>query len=105
PGLPRAEELAGAAQPQVHFRDGEAVIRFHQRADSLAGGVVQPLRDQDAIALLAAAADSPAELMQLRQTVALGLLDQHHGRVGNVYADLDYSGRNQNLDLPLLKAF
>ena len=35
--------------------------------------------------------------MQLREPEALGLLDQHHGRVRHVHAHFDNRGRNQNL--------
>ena len=37
-----------------------------------------------------AAADPPAQLVQLRDAVALGVLDEHHGRVRDVDADLDH---------------
>src|SRR3712207_3762701 len=40
-GLPRAENLAGAAQPQVLLRDPEAVIGLAHQAQSGAGGLAQ----------------------------------------------------------------
>ena len=44
-----------------------------------------------------AAADPAAQLVQLRDPEALGVLDQHHGRVGHVDADLDHGRRDQHL--------
>ena len=46
-----------------------------------------------------AAPDTPAELVQLREAEALGVLDQHHRRVRHVHADLDHRRRHQHVDL------
>ena len=46
-----------------------------------------------------AAADPAAQLVQLRDAVAVGLLDHHHRRVRHVDADLDHAGRDQHVDL------
>ena len=104
PGLLRAEEFAGAAEFQIHLGNVEAVGRFDQRADALPRGVVQLLGDQDAVALRRAAAHPAAELVELGEAEALGLLDHHHGGVGNVHADLDYGGGHQDLQLACLEA-
>ena len=42
--------------------------------------------------------------MQLRQSVTLGLLDQHDGSIRNVDADFDHRGAHQDLDRALLEA-
>ena len=44
-----------------------------------------------------AAADAPAQLVQLRDAVALGVLDEHHGRVRHVDADLDDRRRHEHV--------
>jgi hypothetical protein len=44
-----------------------------------------------------AAADPAAELMQLRDPVAVGVLDQHHGGVGHVDPHLDHRGGNEHV--------
>ena len=44
------------------------------------------------------AADPTAELVKLRQAEAVGVLDDHHGGLGDVKADLDERGRHQNGD-------
>ena len=40
-----------------------------------------------------------AQLVQLRKTEALGMLDHHQRCVGHVDTDLDDGGRNQHIDL------
>ena len=44
-----------------------------------------------------APSDPAPELVQLREAEALGVLDQHHGRVRNVDADLDHRRRDQQV--------
>ena len=45
-------------------------------------------------------ADPPAQLVQLREPEAVGILDDHDRGVGNVDADLDHGGRHEHIDLP-----
>ena len=47
-----------------------------------------------------AATDTPAQLMELGEAEAFGVLDQHHGRVRNVDADLDHGGRDEDIGPP-----
>ena len=58
---------------------------------------------QDAIRLRRSAPNAPAQLVKLRQTETLGMLDHHHGRIGHIHAYLDHRGRHQNLQLAFLK--
>ena len=53
------------------------------------------LVEQQAGRALGAAADAAAQLVQLRQPEALGVLDHHHGRLRHVDADLDHRGGDQ----------
>ena len=96
PRLPGPEELAGAAQLQVHFGNVKPVGGFHQRPDARARHVAHLFGHQDAVALRRAAAYAPAKLVQLRQSEALGLLDRHHAGVGYVHAHLNNGGRDQD---------
>ena len=41
--------------------------------------------------------------MELSQAEALGTVDEHDGRVGNVDADFDDARRHQEVNVPLLK--
>ena len=45
--------------------------------------------DEQAVRLLGAPADAAAELVELREPEAVGLLDDHHRRVRHVHADFD----------------
>ena len=86
--LPRAEEVAGPAQAQVLLGYFEAVVYVrHGRKPLLRLGVFR-VRDEDAVALVPAAADAPAQLVELAQAEALGVLDYHQRRVRDVDADL-----------------
>ena len=55
--------------------------------------------EQQAQRRVLAAADAPAQLVQLGDPVALGVLDEHHGRVGHVDADLDHRRRDEHVGL------
>ena len=67
---------------------------------ALAAGLGQGLReDQDAGRLVRAAADPPAQLVQLGEAEALGVLDDHQAGVGHVHAHLDHRGGHQHLEL------
>ena len=76
-GLARAEHLAGPAQLEVLLRDAKPSLvsrstPSRSRASSDSGALVQ----QHAARRLRAAADAAAQLMQLRQAHALGILDR-----------------------------
>src|SRR5262249_50261888 len=65
--LSRAEELARAAQFEIEFRDLEAVLRAHHRAQSfitLLGHALRVRRHEDAIGPRRATPDAPAQLME-----------------------------------------
>ena len=53
--------------------------------------------EQDAERLVLAAAHAAAELVELREAVALGPLDDHHRRVRHVDPDLDHAGRDEHV--------
>src|SRR2546423_7818108 len=41
--------------------------------------------------------DAAPELVQLRQTKALGVFNYHHARIGNIDADLEHSRADQRM--------
>src|SRR4029077_14578308 len=49
-------------------------------------------------------ADAAAKLVELGEAETLGVLDDHYGGVGNVYADFDHGGGHQDLDFVFAKA-
>ena len=98
--LPDAEHVAFAAQPQILLRDPEAVGGFADHLQPRLRHFAQRLViEQQAGRGLRAAADPAAQLMQLREAKALGVLDHHDGRGRHVDADLDHGGRDQQADL------
>ena len=81
PALAGAEHLAGAAQPQVLLGDPEAVLGRAQHLEPGARGGAERLAvEQQAARRPRAAADPAAQLMQLGEAEALGVLDHHHRR-------------------------
>ena len=84
--LADAEHLPLAAQLEVDLGELEAVAVLAQRAQ--AARLLGP--EEQAQRLVLAAADPPAQLVQLGDAVALGVLDDHHGGVRDVDADLDH---------------
>src|SRR6185295_1618607 len=77
-GLARAEKLAGTANQQVLARDLETVRDLIDHLESLARRVGHRLLEQQyAGAFRCTAAHASPELMQLRKTEALGVLDDH----------------------------
>ena len=103
PGLARAEQLALAAQLEVALGELEAVGRARRappggrRAVSVSSS--RRARDEQAVRLLRAAADAAAQLVQLGEPEAVGLLDDHDRRVRDVDADLDHGRRDEHVEL------
>ncbi len=100
--LARPEQLAAAAQVEVDLGELEAVGRRDERLEPLLRRLGQLLlrpRDEEAVRLLGSAPDAAAELVQLSETEAVGLLDDHHGRVRDVDADLDHGRRDEHVEL------
>ena len=95
--LARAQHFARAAQAQVLLGDAEAVLGFaHDREPRLGRLAERLLIEQQAGRLAAAAPDAAAQLVQLRQAEALGMLDHHDRGLGHVDADFDHGGGHQD---------
>jgi len=107
-GLAGAEEFAGTALLEVEFREFEAVLRGDQGVEagfSLLGDTVAGLSGyQDAIAFGGATSDAPAELVELGEAEALGVVDDHDRGVGDVDANFDDGGGDEDVDLATLEA-
>jgi hypothetical protein len=95
-GLARPDQIAHSPLLQVQLGDVEAVLRRREGAQPVEA---RPIAQENAIALLCTPADPAAELVQLSEPEALGMLHQHHRRVGHVDAHLDHRGGHQDLDL------
>src|SRR4029079_18774659 len=88
-----AEKLSLPAQLQVNLGERKAVVRVDERLQAplcILGELLLGPRDEETVGLLGAAADAPAQLVQLGKAEAVGLLDDHDRRVRDVDADLDH---------------
>ena len=101
--LPLAEQIAHAAKPQILARDLESVFGLNEH--------LQPLRnlgthvaEQDAIGLLRTAADAAAQLVQLRETEPLRMLDRASPSRWHVDPDFDHRRGDEQVDLAVAKA-
>ena len=95
--LAGAEHVALAAQAKVLLGDAEAVLGRAQDLDPRLRRLAErPLVEQEAARPPGAAADPPAQLMELREAEPLGVLDDHDRGLGHVDADLDDRGRDQD---------
>ena len=52
-----------------------------------------------------AASDAAAQLVELREAEALGVFDDHQSGVGNVHADFDHGGGDEDLDFVAAELF
>ena len=86
----------GPRSSEILLGEREAVAALGDRLEARPRLVGQRrLIQQHAVARVGAAADAPAQLVQLRQPEALGVLDDDHRRVRHVDADLDHRRRHQ----------
>src|SRR5207249_11480302 len=100
--LPRAEQLSAAAKLEIDFRQLESVRRRDESLeprDGRVGELFARARDQEAVRLLSGTSDSPAQLMQLRETETIRFLHDHDRRVRDVDADLDHGRRDEDVEL------
>src|SRR5262245_55521055 len=80
-GLPRAKNVAFPAQPEIFLGDAKAVLGLaHDVEPGLGGFTQRSLVEEEAGRVLAAAPDPPAQLMELREPEAFGMLDHHTRR-------------------------
>ena len=98
--LLRAFQVAGSAQLQVGFGNAEAVVRLAHDVDALARVLRQLIGgDEDAERLVGAAPHTAPQLVQLRESEALGVEDDHDRGVGHVHAHLDDRRGHEHLRL------
>ena len=104
-GLAGAEKFAGAAQEEIGFGDFESVGGADHGFETGAGLVGHAHRsDEDAVGFRGAAADASTKLVQLREAEAFGVFDDHDGGVGNVDADFDDRGGDEDLHFVFAEA-
>src|SRR4029077_19540269 len=100
--LTLAKQITHSANAQIGARDLEAVVGRTEYSQSI-GGLRADVPEQDAEGLLGATPDPAAELVKLRETESLGVLDEHHRRVRHVDSHFDHRRRNEDVDLSIAK--
>ena len=110
--LSHAEEFSRTPDPEILLRDDEAVGRLDQRLQPSPGGrgplLVRrtrrlPRHQQQAGRSLWSPPYPATQLMQLRQSETIRVLDHHHGRVRHIHAHLDHRRRDEEMNLSRLK--
>src|SRR6202011_3662020 len=77
PRLTRAEELAGPAELEIHLGDLEPVIGLRHRREAPLAAAARRCRQEDAEALEGPPPHAAAELVELGEPEALGVLHEH----------------------------
>ncbi len=104
-GLASAEEFAGAALLEVEFGEFEAVLGCDQRVETCFGLFGDAIAGhQYAEAFGCSASDAAAELVHLGEAEPFCVVDDHDGGVGDVDADLDDGGGDEDVDLAAVEA-
>src|SRR5690606_5996738 len=90
--LLRTGQIARPAQFQVYFGNFEPIIgAYHGLQPEFAVLTDFAARHQDAVRLLGTTPHAPPQLVELRQTESLGILNDHYRRVGHVYPYFNHS--------------
>src|SRR5207253_5882263 len=95
--LPQAYDVAGATEPEVELGKVEPTPRLRDRFQPARALLVDAALEKQAVRLVLATADSPAELMQLREPEPLSALYQHDRRIGKIDAQLHDACRDQQV--------
>ena len=101
--LTGAEEVTGAAELEVDFGEFEAVVVLFDGFEALAGVVGGVFGQEEAVALVGAAPDASAELVKLGEAESVGGFDHHYGGVGDVYANFDDGGGNEDIEFAVVE--
>src|SRR2546422_704457 len=95
--LAHAKEITRAAQAQIFIGETEAVVGPLEDLQAFLSLDTGIRAENVAVGLMLAAPDTPTKLVELRETKAICILDDHHCSVGDVDADLNHRGGNQNV--------
>ena len=93
------QDISRSAQPKVLLRYLKTIPVFRQKLEPILGGKPSRPLDQDTFAALSAPPNSPAQLMQLRESQTVGMINHHPVRLRHVHPHLHHSRRHQNRNL------
>ena len=98
-------EVTWSTQFEVLFGNLEAIGGIDHHLDALTGGLANlELGDQDAVALVGTTSHPTTQLVQLAESEAFGILDDHHRGIGHVHTHLDDGGGNEDMGFVISKA-
>ena len=99
PRLAGPEKLTRSPNFKILFRNLESILGLAQDVDTLVCLLrAQIFGHQNAESRVLTTPDSSSELMELRETESLGMLDHHEGSAGNIDTHFDYSCRDKHLN-------
>ena len=104
-GLGGAEHIAGATQAEVCLGDLEAIGSLLQYGELLDGLGELRVGEEDAVGFFLAPADAAAELVELGEAEALGVVEDHEIRIRDIDADLDDGGGDEGLERAVAEGF
>ena len=94
-----AVDLARAAPAQILLGDAEPVAGCGHERQSVQDLRILRAGEQEATRRLPCPSHAAAQLMQLRQAEALGVLDDDDRSSRNIHAHLQHGGGDQDIDL------
>ena len=94
-----AKKISRPAQAQIGFRQFEAIRVMAKSFETFSRQTIPLIRVQNTERLAFSPADTSTQLMQLGQTEALRIHNQHERSVGVVYPDLNNRRTDQDLNV------
>src|ERR671920_191474 len=96
--------LPGPAQPQILLGDSETVVGLAHEGEAGAPCLAQRIAAHEQADGAPLPSPDPApQLVELGEAEAVGALDNHQGRVGNIDPDLDDGGGDEDGQSALLE--
>ena len=96
------QHIARATQSEIFFRYFKSIQcaaeNFQLLPARFAGS---GFGEQDAITLVLAAADTPTQLVQLREPEGIRIIDNHEVGIRYIHTDFHHCGGDENVELPL----
>lgn len=97
-------KFPGTAQSQVFLGDPESVIRRHHRLQPRPSFLRRGMSNKQTIGFVRAPPYSSAQLVQLRQTKPMSVLNENHRHIPDVDAHLDDRGSREDVYLAVGKS-
>ena len=100
-----ALQVARSAQFQIGFGNAETIVGIAHDINALACLLTElEWCDEDAETLVGTTAYASSELVELRESEALGVENHHDGGIRHIHTHLDHGGGDEDLGLTTYKA-